>query len=342
MNRSTPHLPVGKLPLELLAELIGGLRIEDPGVIVGPGVGRDVAIVDCGGPEQLVVTADPITFATDALGYYAVSVNVNDIATSGGEPRWLTAILLLPEGEADEATVRDIWDQLSRAAADVGVTIIGGHTEVTATVNVPVICVQMLGTVPEGRYLTAGGVEVGDELVLVGPVAVEGTALLAREIPAKLHALGCLPQTIQVAAELLFDPGICVLDYARFVLGTCSEVHALHDPTEGGLATGLWEMALASQVGLRVEGDSIPLLAHCRDFCEKLGIDPLGLIASGCLLCAVGHGRAQDLVEQAHNAGLTAAAIGTAVPESAGLKLRRAGRWERLPRYDQDELTRVL
>ncbi len=342
MNHSQQPLPAGKLSLELLADLIAGLEIDEASVVVGPGVGRDVAILDCGGPEYLVVTADPITFATDALGYYAVSVNVNDIATSGGTPRWLVVTLLLPAGQTDEEMVRDIWDQLHAAAADAGVAMVGGHTEVTSTVNAPVISGHMLGTVPRDRYITAAGAQVGDEIVLLGPVAVEGTALLAREIPGKLAALGFSERTIQAAADLLFDPGICVIDYARFALEACTEVHAFHDPTEGGLATGLWELALASEVGLRVRSEDIPLLPATRDFCQKLGIDPLGLIASGCLLAAVSADQAQALVEQAATQGIPAATIATTVPASEGLQIRRTGHYQPLPRYDQDELTKVL
>lgn len=342
MNHPNQPLPTGKLPLELLAELIGELETDEATVVVGPGVGQDVAILDCGGPDYLVVTADPITFASDALGYYAVSVNVNDIATSGGLPQWFTVTLLLPEGQTDEMMVRDIWDQLREAAADVGVTLIGGHTEVTPTVNIPIISGHMVGTVPRGRHITAAGAQPGDELVLLGPVAVEGTALLAREIPRKLTALGFSQQAIQAATELLFDPGICVVDYARLARETCTEVHAFHDPTEGGLATGLWELALASEVGLQVRSEDIRLLPATQDFCDKLGIDPLGLIASGCLLAALPPDEAQNLVQQATAQDIPAATIAVVVPESEGVQIHRAGHWQPLPRYDQDELTKVL
>ena len=342
MNESTKPLPAGKLPRELLADLIGELNIDEASVVFGPGIGRDVAILDCGGSQYLVVTSDPITFATDALGYYAVWVNANDIATTGGIPRWMTVTLLLPKGAANENTVRHIWDQLRQAATDLEVVIIGGHTEITSTVTTPIVSGHMLGVVPREGYITSAGAVPGDEVVVLGQVPVEGTALLAREIPRKLSALGFAEDAIAAAAELLFDPGICVVEYARLAAQTCTEIHAFHDPTEGGLATGLGELALASKVGLRVEGDSIPVLGVGRDFCEKLGIDPLGLIASGCLLAALPAEQAQQLLAQAAEQHIPAAVIATVVPESEGLQIHHAGRWHPLPRYDQDELTKVL
>ncbi len=255
-------LPTGKLSAEFLAELLAELDTDDASVIVEPGVGRDVAVLDVGAEDCLVVTCDPITFATDALGYYTVCVNTNDIATSGGTPRWMLTTLLLPAGISDEALVRNIWQQLRQTAAQWDVLLVGGHTEVTATVEVPVTSGMMIGTVPRGKQIAACGVQEGDAIVLLGQAPIEGTALLARELRERLHAEGFSNEEIQQAAELLFDPGICVLDYARLATKTCTDIHAMHDPTEGGIATGIWELATASEIGLRVEAEAIQLSAR--------------------------------------------------------------------------------
>ena len=339
---NSPPLPTGKLSLELLSDLLGSLSTDDASVVVGPGVGQDVAILDVGAQDYLVVTSDPITFATDALGYYAVCVNVNDIATSGGNPRWMLTTLLLPAGVSDEAMVRDIWQQLEQAAAQGGVLLVGGHTEATETVQTPVVSGMMIGTVGKDSYVTAGGTQVGDAIVLLGPVPVEGTALLARELGERLRDEGFSAEQLEQAAEMLFDPGICVMDYARLARQICTDIHAMHDPTEGGVATGLWEMALASGVGLHVEAEAINIVPLGQQFCAALGIDPLGLIASGSLLVAVPPQEAARLVDAADEAALPAAIVATAVPESDGLTLHRAGQTQPLPRYDQDELTRVV
>ena len=339
---NSPRLPAGKLSLELLSDLLSSLKADDASVVVGPGVGQDVAILDVGADDYLVVTADPITFATDALGYYAVSVNANDIATSGGEPRWMLTTLLLPADETDEALVREVWQQLEQAAAQVGVLLVGGHVEVTATVQTPVVSGMMIGTVAKDSYVTAAGARVGDEIVLLGQAPVEGTALLARELGDRLQEEGFSAEQIEEAAGMLFDPGICVIDYARLARQSCTDIHAMHDPTEGGLATGLWEMALASGVGLRVEAEAIDPVPLGEQFCTALGLDPLGLIASGCLLVALSKEDTANLLDAATQATILAAIIATALPESEGLTLVHTGQTQRLPRYDQDELTRVV
>lgn len=331
---TTPYLPTGKLPHDLLARLLSGLP-ADPSVIVGPGWGRDVAVLAmASGPDHLVVTADPITFATEALGEYALAVNLNDLATSGAEPRWLLATLLLPAGAATEQSAQRIFCQLREAAERYGVSLVGGHTEVTAAVTQPVVCVTMLGTVPRGGYLTAAGVRDGDGILALGPVPVEGTALLAREYGARLAEAGCTEDEIGQAAALLHDPGLCVLPYARLLRETGVPVHALHDPTEGGLATGLWEMAGASGVMLEVDLERAPVLPLARRFCAALGLDWRGLIASGCLLAAVAREAVGPVLAEAVARGLPAAHIGVAKqaahPEVPGV-----------PLFEQDEITRL-
>ena len=168
------------------------------------------------------------------------------------------------------------------------------------------------------------------------------TALLAREVGERLHEVGFSRKEIEQAADLLFDPGICVIDYAILATQTCTDIHAMHDPTEGGVATGLWEMATASKVGLRVEAEAIALVPLGERFCGALGLDPLGLIASGCLLVAVSEEESDQLVAAAAKADIPAAIIATALPASAGLTITTAGQTHPLPRYDQDELTRVV
>ncbi len=327
-------LSTGKLPRELLSRLLADLP-GDRSVVVGPGWGRDVAVLDLSDSEQcLVATADPITFATDAVGEYALAVNINDLATSGGEPKWFLATLLLPAGEATAEMAGQIFAQLREAAARYGVAFVGGHTEVTPAVTYPVVCGQMLGTVPRGGYLTAAGAEPGDEIVLLGPVPVEGTALLAREVPDKLRALRFGEEEIASAAGLLHQPGICVLEYARLLRESGAEVHALHDPTEGGLATGLWEMAVASGVAIEADLERAPLLRLGRRFCEALGLDWRGLIASGCLLAAVKAGDAEAVLALAERRGVSAAKIGAA-------RARDAPGAPGVPLFEQDEFTRV-
>jgi hydrogenase maturation factor len=337
-------LPVGKLKMEALDPLLATLGRADASVIEGPGVGHDVAILDHGGPTLLVAKTDPITFATDALGYYAVAVNGNDIATCGGRPRWMLVTVLLPAGKADAALARDIFTQLADACSHFDITLVGGHTEVTAGLDRPILVASMLGEVERGRYVTPAGARPGDVVLVTKSVAVEGTSLIAREMRTDLLARGFDAPFLDRCAAMLHDPGISVVREAAAAVAA-GGVHAMHDPTEGGVATALWELAVASFVRIVADPAAVPVMPECRRLCTEYAVDALGLIASGSLLIAC-----EPEAADAISAAVTAEAIPcTSIGRIADALSVRAGGGEVVdlsgvpwPRYDQDELTRIL
>lgn len=335
-----PILPVGKLDATLLAKLLAGQPLQDERVVVGPRVGEDVAVIDMG-DRYLLAKSDPITFATDEIGWYAVNVNANDIATAGAAPKWFLATLLLPEGQTTPALVADLFGQLDSACRELGVTLVGGHTEVTYGLTRPILAGQMLGEVAKDRLVTTAGAQVGDEIVLTKGVAVEGTSLLAREKFEALRAAGIEPGLLERAQGFLHNPGLSVVREALVAVEAVA-VHAMHDPTEGGLATGLHEIADAAGVGLRIERERIAILPECAALCAPFGLDPLGLIASGALLIAVSPSETEALLTALHAAGIAAAAIGQVCEPEAGRVLVEGGRERPLPRFDQDEIGRVF
>ena len=272
----------GKLPAADLEALIRGLPCRDPRVLVGPRPGEDAAVIEMGDGRCLVVTTDPITFATERIGSYAVHVNANDVAVMGAAPRWLFLVLLLPAGRADEAMVARIMGDATAACAALGVTLCGGHTEITPGVDRPVVIGQMMGEVERGRLVRKDALRPGDLVILTRSAAIEGTAILAREKRKSLA--GRLPDAVlDRAAAFLDDPGISVVRAALTAAGT-GMVRAMHDPTEGGVVCGLLELAAAAGVGIAVDGDRIPVRPETEAICAALSIDPLRLIASGSLL----------------------------------------------------------
>jgi hydrogenase maturation factor len=333
-------LPCGKLPADLLRSLLARFAPHDPRVVVGPRVGVDAAVIDMG-DRYLVAKTDPVTFATDEIGRYAVNVCANDVACCGAVPRWFLAALLLPEQGTTSELVEQIFAELSDACRQLSVSLCGGHTEITVGLDRPIVVGQMLGEAPRDRYVTSAGARVGDVLLATKAIAVEGVSLLAREIPDKLAEI-LSPEEIGRCRELLHAPGISVVREAQLAL-EAGGVHALHDPTEGGLATGLRELAEASQVGVVVVGEQIPVLAECERICRHLQIDPLGLIASGTLLIAAAAESADAIVSRLAADGLTATRIGRVVPATEGcLLLRRGGQRSELPLFARDEMLRVL
>ncbi len=333
-------LPVGKLKPEFLADLLHRYHLPDSRVVVGGGLGVDAAVIDMG-DHYLVAKCDPITFATDQIGWYAVHVNANDLATMGATPRWFLGALLLPENGATESMVDDIFRQVHEACRYLGMSVVGGHTEVTQGLDRPIVVGQMLGEVAKADLVAPGGARDGDDVLLMGSVAIEGTALIAREHSADLAARGYDAIFLQRCRDLLYHPGISVVDASRLACRT-ARIHTMHDPTEGGLATGLWELSWAANLGLIAERESIPVLPECARLCAEYGLDPLGLIASGALLAAVDPSDTPRLLAAFAEAGLPCAAIGRLTPPSEGVRMRQDGREMPLPRYDQDQVTRVL
>ncbi|MBI4219142.1 MAG: hydrogenase expression protein [Chloroflexi bacterium] len=329
----------GKLPAGTLARLLSKIPRNDPRVIVGPGIGEDAAVIEFR-PANLIAKTDPITFASDLIGWYAVQVNANDVAASGGTPRWFMATVLLPEGSPPELPER-IFQQIQDAAASLDLALIGGHTEITIGIQRPIVVGVMLGEVAQGAHVSTAGARPGDRLVLTKGIAVEGTAVLARECRDRLIRKGVSQATVDRAAKYLHEPGISVVRDAEIAM-SAGEVHSMHDPTEGGLATAIAEVAAASGNGLRIDAMGVRVLPETDAVCRALGIDPWGLLASGALLIAASPAASTAIVEALNGAGIPTADIGEVTGPGAPLEIVSRGRVSELPRFDRDEVARVL
>ena len=332
-------MQIGKLPHNILSSLLSRIPRGDRRVLVWPGIGIDAAVIDMG-DTVLVAKTDPITFASDRIGWYAVHINANDVAACGADPRWFMASVLLPESARPELA-EQVFAQIVEACGSLGAVLVGGHTEITYGIDRPIVIGCMLGEAEKGRFVTAAGARPGDVLLLAGTVGVEGTAVLAREAHELLLRRGISPSVIQRAAGYLDDPGISVVRQARIARDS-APVHAMHDPTEGGLATALHELAQASGVGLKVWEDKVPILPECAEICTALGIDPLGLLASGSLIIALSPADAERAVSALATAGFPAQAIGECADPCQGLILERSRRTCPLPQFARDELARVF
>lgn len=254
--------PVGKLPADFLAALLARTPVDDPGVIVGPGIGLDCAVLDVGNPDSyLVVKSDPITFATDTAGHYLVQVNANDIATTGATPRWLLMTLLLPQDTTTPDLVGRLTGQIFDACHALGIAVVGGHTEITHGLSRPILSATLLGEVARERLVTPRGATPGDVLLLTKGVPIEATALLAREFPQRLQDVLSADELAEAQAYLT-RPGISVVADAHVALAA-GRITAMHDPTEGGLAAALWELAAACGHKLVVDATAVPIPTLC-------------------------------------------------------------------------------
>jgi hydrogenase expression/formation protein HypE len=336
MKRSMGDRIEGKIPHGLLRELLS--KVTKPGseVIVGPAVGEDAFAAEAG-RTIVVASTDPITFTTRHIGYYAVNVNANDVATMGATPRWFLATALVPSGTG-KRVLRSIFEELDRACVDLGIRLCGGHTEVTSAVSQPVVVGAMIGTVAGRDLVRPGRTRKGDTVLLTKRLAIEGTAIIASENEREADRLLGRRGGAR-ARKLLFSPGIGVVREALAAIGT-ARVHAMHDPTEGGLIWGLEELSLTTGLGLTVDLDSVPVYQETRRISEHFGLNPYGLIASGSLLIVVSRRSAPRVARAIRALGIECTEIGRV--EGKRVALFRGGRPIPFPRLKSDEISKVV
>ncbi|MDA0595898.1 MAG: AIR synthase family protein [Chloroflexi bacterium] len=332
------RLKAGKLPADLLANFLSDLAPTDPRVLLGPGVGEDAAFVSFGS-KTLIAKSDPITFASDRIGWYAIQVNANDIAASGGTPKWFLGTLFLPENEP-ASTARDIFAQLQEAATELGIMLIGGHTEITIGLPRPIIAGTMLGEAAPSETVKTSAANFGDDVIITSGIAIEGTAIIARESRSALLSAGLTKQQISKAAEFLDSPGISIVKAASIATST-GHVTAMHDPTEGGLAGALDEMARASKKGIAIDADQILIYPETKAICTARDLDPWGLIASGALIVTCDPSGSQEIVDSLENNGIPANIIGKITSSENGLTRTSNGITEPLPVFERDEIARL-
>ncbi len=330
-------LPAGKLPPWLLRKILPASS-SDPQVLVGPGIGRDAAAIAIGN-RVVVAKSDPITFASKGGEAHLVDVNANDVACMGATPRWLLVTSLLPEGITPAEILRDVMS-LREACRHRSIELVGGHTEIVPGLTRPILVGMMLGEADSGDLIEPGQAQPGDRLLLTKGLAIEGTALLAKEREDELRGkIG--EEAIAAAVRLLHDPGISVVSDAE-VARSAGGVVALHDPTEGGIATAIRELATASRTGANVDLESIPVLPETRMVAEALGLDPLGLLASGSLLIAVQPKSEADVVVALERAGIPVSGIGVLTDDPERFTLESRSGTSPLPDFAVDEVARLL
>jgi len=291
------------------------------------------------GDHYLVAKTDPITFATDEIGWYAVQVNANDIATMGAVPLWFLATILLPGACATAALARHILSQIGEACRDLSVAVVGGHTEITYNLDRPIVVGCMLGEVAKNRLVWTGGARPGDAILLTKGAPIEATAIIAREKRAELEGRFPAP-FLDRCANYLRNPGISVVREARLAVEV-GGVTSMHDPTEGGVVTALWELAEACGCAVEVDlfGDEGPWLPDGQALCKAFNLDPAGAIASGALLLTMSPDRCKQYLSVCRHAQIPVYQLGRVSSGEPAVHDRQRGK---LPRPARDEIARLF
>jgi len=328
----------GKVPTEVLEKIVfRNLGAKRGDVVLSPSVGEDAAIVQAGN-VVLAISSDPITGAEKWLGWLAVHVSANDVATRGVQPRWFNSIILLPKNSTTEL-VEKICTQMDKAAHQLNVAIVGGHCEVTPGIDHPIVSGCAIGVAENGKYVTCSGARIGDQIILTKGTGIEGTAILASDRRAEL--LKVFDESFLDKAENFFEKISVVKDaITAFRIGGVS---AMHDPTEGGVAGGLHELADAANVGFQVYEKEILVPEETRKICAHFEVDPLQLISSGSLLIVAEEEKTDEIISSLSRNGVQSSIIGEVIEPALGRNfVTKAGEKTELVRPVSDHLWTAL
>jgi thiamin-phosphate kinase len=326
-------MEIGKVPeIVLKRSVFQQMHTRREEVLVGAGIGEDCAVVQLAPDEVFVLSTDPITGTEKDMGKLAIQITANDLASAGAEPVGVLLTVLLPPS-SEEALIRKLSEEVDHACKELGMQVMGGHTEVTAVVNQPLLSVTGVGKVKKGALVTTGGAQVGDDVVVSKWIGIEGTSIIAKEKEEELLSRFSRP-FLQEAKD--FDKFLSVVPESK--VAVLSGVSAMHDVTEGGIYGALWELSEASHVGLEIELKAIPIRQETVEICEYFRLNPYQLIASGCMLMTAKDGR--TLVSNLKKAGIHAAVIGRCV-EGKAKKIINGEDTAYLERPKTDELYKI-
>ena len=330
--------PVGKLDAKFLAELIKKYYRKNKNLIVSPKIGEDAAVIKRE-DECLVLTTDPITLAEGKIGLYSVIINANDIAAMGGRPKYLLTTNLLPEGKTTKNDVENLFKDVSSICKKLDILWIGGHIEITSGLKKPIVVGEMLGTVEKNKITPTSNAKVGDDLLLVKGIAIEGTAIIAREKENYLKK-NFSASFLKKAKNFLIRPGISILKEA-LLANNSVKINAMHDPTEGGIATGITEIAGASNKGVLVFPESIKIYPETKILCQEFKLNPFGLIASGSLLITLTPEESSKLIKIFREKKIPVSIIAKIKKKDFGYRMKINGKIKNLPEFKVDEITKI-
>ncbi|AZR74556.1 AIR synthase [Anoxybacter fermentans] len=326
-------MKVGKLIPDKLNDLIlNQISSRRSDVLVHPRIGEDCAVIDFG-EVVCVISTDPITGASKGMGRLAVHISCNDLAANGAEPVGVQLVLLLPE-DITEERIKEIMQEVDYGAAELGIEVLGGHTEITSLVSKPIIVATAIGKARKGQYVTSSGAKPGDDIIITKGAGIEGTAILANDCVEYLLSKGVKDETIKSARKFMDE--ISVLKEG--LLAARMGATAMHDVTEGGIYGALYELANASEVGFDLFADQVYIRPETREICDALQIDPLGLISSGTMLITIPDG--DKLLAALKEKGIPACKIGKITESGQTLWVNGEKRKFVLP--PRDELWRIL
>lgn len=327
-------MKAGKLQVQQLKDIVfKNIKHQRPEVLMRGNIGEDCAVIDFD-KYACVLSMDPITGASNNVGSLSVHISCNDIASNGVAPMAILLTILAPIGTKAEE-IEEVMKDANNAAESLDVEIVGGHTEITDAVNKIVVTTTAIGRQIKEEMIFTKGAKVGDSILMTKSAGIEGTAILAYDLEEKLNKL-VSSETIQKAKEFSKDVSVV----KEGVLAGKYGVTSMHDVTEGGVLGALWELAEASQLGIVIYEDKIPVKIETKEICKALDINPLKLISSGVMLITVSQDKKNNLIKAFASYNLDITEVGKIIEKDR--KIHTSDGIKELKSITEDELYKVI
>ncbi|MGB9680237.1 MAG: AIR synthase family protein [Thermoanaerobacteraceae bacterium] len=295
-------MEIGKVPADVFKKsVMPYLGIMQKEVLVHSKLGEDCSIIDFG-DKVAVLSTDPITAANKMSGFLSVIISCNDIASSGAKPLGILSTILLPD-KTDESVLHNIMKEIDKAAKKINIEVLGGHTEITSSVNKPIISTTAIGIADKNSYITTKGAKLGDDIIITKSVGLEGTSILASDYEDLLTKYFD-KQFIQRAQGFINE--ISVIEEG--LIAGQNGANAMHDITEGGILGAAYEIAEASGLGILIYEDKIPIREETQKICKIFGINPLKLISSGSMMISTS--KKDEIINALEKEGIKATVVG--------------------------------
>tara|TARA_A100001037_G_scaffold306630_1_gene353456 strand:- start:3293 stop:4300 length:1008 start_codon:yes stop_codon:yes gene_type:complete len=334
-------MDIGKIPKNILEALLSSIPIlESCDTRYGPAIGEDCAILNLNG-ENLLIGSDPITFPTTNPGWHSVIINSNDIAASGGTPRWYLATILMPP-HSNQNEFSQIFEDVVSTCVNMGIQLVGGHSEITNAVRHPIVSGSMIGLATDSQVKPTCNARLNDNIFLTKYCPIEGINIIVSQLPELLKKANLSESNIKNLEIIASNNNMSILPEAA-LLRELLEVHSMHDPTEGGIANAIHELLSASQLGGLIYETSLPIPDTFANLCSVSNINPLGLIASGSLLFTASPDMTNDILSLLAEHDINCSVIGRTLPAHKGIQLATSDSKVSmpLPYFDSDELTKI-
>lgn len=327
-------MKIGKLPNDVLEKIVfKNIRNKRKEVLVRSGVGEDNAIMDFG-KDLCVLSTDPITGTAKDIGYLAIHIACNDVASSGAEPIGVLMTIMAPENTTED-DIDTIMKEAGIASSELNVEIMGGHTEITDAVNRMVISTTVVGKLPKNELLNPKSTKVGDKVLMTKWTGIEGTSIIAKELEEELKD--------KVSNELLeealgFGEMISVVKEGKI----CGDlgVKYMHDITEGGVLGAVWEAGKVIDKGIKIWKEDIPLKDSTKIISETLDINPYRLISSGSMLVVAEDKKIDILEKELKEEGIQITVIGEVIED--GICIEKDEELKEVEPPSSDELYKAL